>query len=170
MICKDNGTDVIDGIVAGAVFSIGILFLSNIDADVIIKIIYAILYVGVISFVPTIIGFIILYGIILVFIVTFIYIKLKDRTAEIEKIYRQKNLNNGIKNKSSISKEMIEKNIIIDSEEEFEIDDEIYECERCFKRISEEEYESNDCMCEECFMDVHTDEHGEFHDEQYYDI
>ncbi len=29
-----------------------------------------------------------------------------------------------------------------------------YECERCLKSISREEYELYDCMCESCFEDV----------------
>lgn len=27
-------------------------------------------------------------------------------------------------------------------------------CERCFKVISAEEYELNDCLCEDCFTDI----------------
>ena len=45
-------------------------------------------------------------------------------------------------------------------------DEEEYECERCFKKISYEEWETYDMMCEECFMDVHLDEHGNYHDEE----
>lgn len=29
-----------------------------------------------------------------------------------------------------------------------------YECERCLKTISREEYELYDCMCESCFEDI----------------
>lgn len=36
----------------------------------------------------------------------------------------------------------------------FNTEIEKFYCERCFKRISEEEYEMNDCMCESCFTDV----------------
>lgn len=37
---------------------------------------------------------------------------------------------------------------------DFHIEEEKFYCERCFKRISEEEYEMNDCMCEDCYTDV----------------
>lgn len=35
-----------------------------------------------------------------------------------------------------------------------------YECERCLKAISREEYELYDCMCESCFEDVSYKEDG----------
>lgn len=35
-----------------------------------------------------------------------------------------------------------------------------YECERCFKKISEEEFELYDGMCEECFDETHYDFNG----------
>lgn len=35
-----------------------------------------------------------------------------------------------------------------------------YECERCFKRISEEDYDLYDGMCEECFDETHYDFNG----------
>jgi hypothetical protein len=31
-------------------------------------------------------------------------------------------------------------------------------CERCLKKISEDEYEMNDCMCEDCYTDVHLND------------
>jgi hypothetical protein len=37
----------------------------------------------------------------------------------------------------------------------FKSDDEEFFCERCFKKISEDEYEMNDGMCEECYTDVY---------------
>ena len=36
------------------------------------------------------------------------------------------------------------------------INKEEYYCERCFKKISEEEFELYDCMCEECFEEVNN--------------
>ena len=36
--------------------------------------------------------------------------------------------------------------------------------------ISFEEYELNDFMCEDCYQDVHTDKHGNFHDDEYFDF
>lgn len=44
------------------------------------------------------------------------------------------------------------------------------ECERCFKKISLEEYELNDFMCEDCYQEVHTDKNGNFHDDEYFDV
>ncbi len=35
---------------------------------------------------------------------------------------------------------------------------------------SYEEYELNDFMCEDCYQDVHTDKHGNFHDNEYFDF
>ena len=43
-------------------------------------------------------------------------------------------------------------------------------CERCFKKISLEEYELNDFMCEDCYQEVHTDKNGNFHDDEYFDV
>jgi len=48
---------------------------------------------------------------------------------------------------SQSSKTKIEHDYFISKKEEFY-------CERCFKRISEKEYELNECMCEDCFTDV----------------
>lgn len=44
------------------------------------------------------------------------------------------------------------------------------ECERCFKKISLEEYELNDFMCEDRYQEVHTDKNGNFHDDEYFDF
>lgn len=38
--------------------------------------------------------------------------------------------------------------------------EEEYECERCFKKISQEEFELYDGMCEECFDETHYDFDG----------
>ena len=59
-----------------------------------------------------------------------------------------------------------------DEEKDFLDEDEKLdcECERCFKKISFEEYELNDFMCEDCYQDVHTDKHGNFHDDEYFDF
>jgi Zn finger protein HypA/HybF involved in hydrogenase expression len=40
----------------------------------------------------------------------------------------------------------------------FKSEDEEFYCERCFKKISEDEYEMNDCMCEDCYTDVHLND------------
>ena len=40
--------------------------------------------------------------------------------------------------------------------------EEQYECERCLKKISREEYELYDCMCEDCFEDISYKDDGSF--------
>lgn len=45
-------------------------------------------------------------------------------------------------------------------------ENEEFECEICFKKISKEEYELNDGLCEDCFFDIHTDLDGKFHDDE----
>ena len=47
-----------------------------------------------------------------------------------------------------------------DENRDFNFLEEQYYCERCFKRISQEEYELYDDMCEECFGETHYDFHG----------
>ena len=55
-------------------------------------------------------------------------------------------------------------------EDSFQDEDEKFECEMCFKKISREEYELYDFMCEECFMIAHTDKYGNFHDDEFFDF
>ena len=85
---------------------------------------------------------------ILYYIGEFIYIiiliiicKYKKRTTKKEPITKEKY------DSSQSSKTKIEHDYFISKKEEFY-------CERCFKRISEKEYELNECMCEDCFTDV----------------
>lgn len=57
---------------------------------------------------------------------------------------------------------------MISKEEHIVEEHDEYECERCYKKISYEEWELYDMMCEECFMDVHTDDKGNYHDEEIF--
>ena len=62
-----------------------------------------------------------------------------------------------------IEKAIIQSEFYIEDNKDEEAE---YECERCFKKISYEEWETYDMMCEDCFMDVHLDEDGNYHDEE----
>ena len=179
----DNNQDIKHGIVFGSLFPLGIALIKTLDiGNAFIYIVYTIAYICLIDYVPTFVGFIILFTIIAIFIFCFIRIEKKDRTEEISKI---SNLNNNVNytkpnTKITRQKEIIKEDYIPIIDEEIENDgkkdfldeDEKLdcECERCFKKISFEEYELNDFMCEDCYQDVHTDKHGNFHDDEYFDF
>lgn len=179
----DNNQDIKHGIVFGSLFPLGIALIKTLDiGNAFIYIVYTIAYICLIDYVPTFVGFIILFTIIAIFIFCFICIEKKDRTEEISKI---SNLNNNVNytkpnTKITRQKEIIKEDYIPIIDEEIENDGEKdfldedekldCECERCFKKISFEEYELNDFMCEDCYQDVHTDKHGNFHDDEYFDF
>ena len=179
----DNNQDIKHGIVFGSLFPLGIALIKTLDiGNAFIYIVYTIAYICLIDYVPTFVGFIILFTIIAIFIFCFIRIEKKDRTEEISKI---SNLNNNVNytkpnTKITRQKEIIKEDYIPIIDEEIENDGEKNfldedekldcECERCFKKISFEEYELNDFMCEDCYQDVHTDKHGNFHDDEYFDF
>ncbi len=190
---KDNNISISHGIIFGTLFpfGVGLLELYNCNSFLCF-ILYTVVYIIIASFVPTFVGGIILFLIIGIFIVKFIDIEQKDRTEEINKIIEKNNkdTNNyntnekGVYDKSKgyitpyepitmdeevlTEDEAIEDEIDEDSENRYIDDEEEFECEMCFKKISEEEYELYDCMCEECFMNVHTDSNGNFHDEELF--
>ena len=179
--CIDNNLDIIHGIVFGSLFPLGLALINALDyGNIFTCIVYIIAYICLVDYVPTFIGFIILFIIIAIFIVWFIYIEKKDRTEEISKIYYYSNdMTTPVKIKTT--EEIGEKYIpVINDELDYDIEKDIfdededeqleYECERCFKKISFEEYETNDFMCEDCYQEVHTDEHGNFHDDKYFDL
>lgn len=183
----DNNLDIKHGIVFGSLFPLGIALIKKIGiGNVFTYIVYTIAYICLIDYVPTFVGFIILFTIIAIFIFCFIRIEVKYRTEEIPRTYNSSNNINYTKPNTTITKPKEinnEKYIpVIDEEinEEFDDDKEKdifdedekleYECERCFKKISFEEYELNDFMCEDCYQDVHTDKHGNFHDDEYFDF
>lgn len=179
----DNNQDIKHGIVFGSLFPLGIALIKTLDiGNAFIYIVYTIAYICLIDYVPTFVGFIVLFTIIAIFIFCFIRIEKKDRTEEISKI---SNLNNNVNytkpnTKITRQKEIIKEDYIPIIDEEIENDGEKdfldeyekldCECERCFKKISFEEYELNDFMCEDCYQDVHTDKHGNFHDDEYFDF
>lgn len=189
----DLGDDVIGGIVAGAVFPLGAMLLSAIKIDGWgVYVLYAVSYIIITEFIPIWIGFTILFVIIFFYIVLFIYIEQRDRTEDISGYDKKDSVSrkNTViikKHNSYIPKYTYNNSKIVDKFKENHFnddfldeysddydygkydnwDEEIYECGICFKKISEEEYELNDCMCEECFIELHTDKNGHFYDKPF---
>ena len=161
---KDNNLSISHGIIFGVLFplGVGLLEMSNFS-NFFITLIYTIAYLAIASHIPTFVGGIILFIIIGLLVINFIYIEKKDRTKEIEEYNNYNNCNK----KRNVT--TIQNNNYIAEDYSIKENPEEYECEMCFKKISEEEYELYDCMCEECFMDAHTDKYGNFHDDEYFD-
>ena len=157
--CLDNGYDIQKGIVFGILFPMGIAILkeSNFGSKI-TYIVYTIIYFILLNYIPTYIGIALLCLIILLFIGIFISVLKKDRSEEIDKIYRQEYCNSTKKPKFKRSADY--KKTIIDKSEDSNFPEEKYYCERCFKEISKEEYELYDDMCEECFEETHYDFDG----------
>lgn len=179
----DNNQDIKHGIVFGSLFPLGIVLIKKLNVEnAFVYVIYTIAYICLIDYVPTFVGFMILFIIIAIFTFYFIYIEKKDRTEETSRISNLNNNANYTKSTTMITKpkEIIKEDYIPIIDDEIENDEEKdfldedekldCECERCFKKISFEEYELNDFMCEDCYQDVHTDKHGNFHDDEYFDF
>ena len=98
---------------------------------------------------------ILLFIIILLFIAVFISVLKKDRSEEVERIYRQEYCS-----KNKIPEKYKQQEINRDKNIDINFPEEKYYCERCFKEISQEEYELYDDMCEECFEETHYDFDG----------
>ena len=101
------------------------------------SIIFTIAYIYCAVFMPTIVGVIIFSAIILLFVVIFIHIEIKDRTNEVERINESNKI---IVAKSTEQNTAINLDNINFSKEKLEVDDdeeyeEKYECEICFKEI-----------------------------------
>ena len=92
--CLDNGYDIQKGIVFGILFPMGIAILkeSNFGSKI-TYIVYTIIYFILLNYIPTYIGIALLCLIILLFIGIFISVLKKDRSEEIDKIYRQEYCN-----------------------------------------------------------------------------
>lgn len=169
--CIANNYDVQRGIVFSILFAIGLSFLKAINRGKIAYIIYVILYLITFSYIPTLIGIVLIFILILLFIAAFVVAVKRDRTEEIETLYRgeyrfKKNKKSRIKNSKEYEKNY-KNNIKAETKtvtKTQDIDDELpkekFCCERCFKEISEEEYELHDGMCEECFDESHYDSDG----------
>ena len=154
--CLDNGYDIQRGIIFAILFPMGIALLKGFNFESkIIYIIYTILFFLLLDYIPTYVGIILLFVIVLLFILEFILVLKEDRTEEIDRIYRQERKST-VKRINKYSQQNKKENeyIKINSMKEK------YYCERCFKEISEEEYELYDDMCEECFEETHYDFNG----------
>ena len=186
IICINNSENVLNGIIYGSLFPFGLILVNErYYGGLFSYILYTIIYICVVGLIPVFVGIIILFFIISIYIIKFFDIKTKDRTREIGEIKTNIAIDDQeIKKRSLIKTEVnipidnkdkraniyinnnkdIEKNIYNDNIE----DEEEFECEICFKKISEEEYEAFDGMCEDCFFDVHTDFDGNFHDDEFF--
>lgn len=154
--CLDNGYDIQRGIIFAILFPMGIALLKGFNFESkLIYIIYTILFFLLLDYIPTYVGIILLFVIVLLFILEFILVLKEDRTEEIDRIYRQERKST-VKRINKYSQQNKKENeyIKINSMKEK------YYCERCFKEISEEEYELYDDMCEECFEETHYDFNG----------
>lgn len=176
--CADNNYDVKKGIVFGILFPIGLSILKVLDlGNIFTYIVYTIIYIVVIDYIPTFVGIIALFICILVFIASFVSVLKKDRTDEVNEIYKRKFSMPVQKIKNASSKQYIPKELDYieskyENDDKYEYEKEYedkYECERCFEVISEEEYELHDGLCEECFIEVHTDNKGHFHSDKYFE-
>ena len=177
---KDNNLSVTHGIIFGILFPLGVSLLELINCNnFFCFILYTIVYLAVVDFIPTFVGIIILLLVIGIFIIDFIYIEKQDRTKEIEEHlnYNKGNSTNTFDNNKYFEEESIGKynstkveGSLTDNSEKayYKQEAEEFECEVCFKKISEEEYELYDGMCEDCFMDVHIDNDGNYHDEELF--
>lgn len=92
---KDNNEDLGRGIIIGAIYPLGIMLIKLLDeisytqSGVFIYIIYTIIWICISGDIPFWVGVVILFSIILFFIIWFIYIEIKDRTDEVNKIYEK---------------------------------------------------------------------------------
>ena len=86
--CIANNYDVQRGIVFSILFAIGLSFLKAINRGKIAYIIYVILYLITFSYIPTLIGIVLIFILILLFIAAFVVAVKRDRTEEIETLYR----------------------------------------------------------------------------------
>lgn len=153
--CLDNNYDIQRGIVFGILFPMGIAILKETNFEnKFIYVAYTLIYFFLLDYIPTYIGIVLLFIIILLFVAVFVYVLRKDRSEEVDRIYRQEHCN-----EVKISENHKQLN---DQDEDIDFNflEEVYYCERCFKRISQEEYELYDDMCEECFEETHYDFDG----------
>lgn len=153
--CLDNNYDVPKGIVFGVLFPMGIALLKETNfGSKFTYVLYTIIYFVLLDYIPTYIGIILLFIIILLFVAVFVSVLKKDKSEEVDRIYRQEHCNK-IKLSENYKLPKVQ-----DENRDFNFLEEQYYCERCFKRISQEEYELYDDMCEECFEETHYDFHG----------
>lgn len=159
--CLDNGYDIQKGIVFGILFPMGIAILKETNlGNKFIYIIYGVLYFILLDYIPTYVGIALLCIIVLLFIGIFISVLKKDRSEEIDRIYRQEYCHSTKMTKFKRPTDHKQPKTIKDKSVDFNFPEEKYYCERCFKEITQEEYELYDDMCEECFEETHYDFDG----------
>ena len=147
IFCKDNNYNITKGIIFG--FLLPFIWLEikdKYDFGFIIFVIFLILWVVLCSYIPTFIGIIAIFLIILKYVLDIINL-LKNKPNTINESHEPKNKLEYTDN-SSFSL------YYDDTNSDMNILEEGFYCERCFKKISEEEYEMNDGMCEDCYEDV----------------
>ena len=153
--CVDNNYIVLNGIILGPFIPLGLYFLKQFDlGNIFTYIIYFIVCILIFDKIPIFIGFLIWFFIILLFILKIVHIYTDKREyvvnttyiAETAREYREKN-------KSSYKKPITHKKLKkIDDDD---LDEYEYYCDRCDKRISQEEYELNAGMCDDCVSEVY---------------
>ena len=159
--CLDNGYDIQKGIVFVILFPMGIAILKETNlGNKFIYIIYGVLYFILLDYIPTYVGIALLCIIVLLFIGIFISVLKKDRSEEIDRIYRQEYCHSTKMTKFKRPTDHKQPKTIKDKSVDFNFPEEKYYCERCFKEITQEEYELYDDMCEECFEETHYDFDG----------
>lgn len=167
IFCIDNNYDIRRGITFGILYPIGLALLEATQyGKIFYYIIYTIIFLFSLNYVPTFVGMIMLFLIIILFIVAFISTKKKDRTKEINSIHNSQKdkLRENVTHTSSTKYNY--ENVIYDNEN-IENNECEYECERCLEKIPEEEFEFYDGMCEECFYETHYDLDGNIRKEYW---
>ena len=90
---KDNNLSISHGIIFGALFPLGVGLLEQFDCNnFFCFILYTIIYITIVSFIPTFVGVIILLLIIGIFIIDLISIEREDRTEKINSIISKNNI------------------------------------------------------------------------------
>lgn len=119
LYCSENGLDVQKGMTYGALFPLGLSLIREMGfGSGIVYIIYAIAYYLLAEKAPAIIGIVIIFTIIGVYIIDFIYISFKDRTPN--KDEKSRLINNKVKSKKVEKENIINKSKVNDKAVEIE--------------------------------------------------
>lgn len=164
--CIENDYNVFKGIVFGALLPMILYFIDERFGLGFIKfIILVIAWICICEYIPLFIGIITLILAIAYGIWKIIYV-FKNRTStEKISIYDDKHQNNNIKIKTATSYTVY--NTAKRYSENIKLNEYEYYCDRCDKRISEEEYIENCGLCEDCDAEVYF---GERFDGDDYDF
>ena len=147
VFCKDNNYNLTKGITFGFLFPFILLKINDkYDFGFIIFVIFLVAWIALCSYIPTFVGIVAIFLIIIKYVLDIINL-LKNKQNTITESHEQKNKLEYMDNNSFSS-------YYDDTNSDMNILEGSFYCERCFKKISEEEYEMNDCMCEDCYEDV----------------